>query len=250
MDAQAYLRRFSRVVRWRLPRPEADEILADYEDIFSQRPQEHDDLLIQEFGDPRQAARLLTDPKTYRHWLAEFTVMLVCLLLPALITLLRTNDSWLSIIVPYGIGLAVSFLCFHRRRKEQIRPPLPRGLRLTLLGLACVSVIAALILAGLAAQLWTSLPLASYGPIVQGIMDLTGGIAAAAGVFGLVEARISDRRWGAVYAAALLILVECALVITITASLALLSPGWWVPSAVMMGIAGFAGFVGIGVSLC
>ena len=252
MDAQTYLRVFSREVRWRLPRPEADEVLADYEDMLSQRAQGRGDLLLQEFGDPRLAARLLTDSKSYRYWLAGFTMMLACLLVLWLM-LLRVNvfrPSAEVILVFWGIGLASSFLWFHRPRKEQERSPLPKGLRLTLLGLAGVCVIASLILTGLLVQFWTSLPLSSYGPLAHGAMELTGGIAAAAGIFGLVKARMSERRWQAVYGAALLILAECALVMTILTSLSSLTPGWWVSGAIIMGITAFAGFAGIGVSLC
>lgn len=252
MNAQAYLRTFSRAVRWRLSRPEADAVLADYEDMVFQQTQGREDVPLQEFGDPRQAARLLTDPKAYRHWLGGFAVMLVCLLALWLM-LLGINTFRASagvILVLWGIGLTLSFLCFHRPRKKPKQAPLSKGLLLTLLVLAGVSVIAAWILAGLAAGFWTSLPPAFYGPLVHGTMDLAGGIATAAGVFGLIKARISDRRWQAVYAAALLILAECALVMTILTSLSRLSPGWWIPGAVTMGIAGLAGLAGIGGALC
>lgn len=71
MDQQTYLKTLSYVLRWRLPKPEADEVLADYEEMFSQRP-EDDGRFIGGLGGPFQAARLFTEPKAYRRWLAAF----------------------------------------------------------------------------------------------------------------------------------------------------------------------------------
>ena len=57
MDKQTYLKKFSYAVRWRLSKQEADEVLADYEELFSQAPREDDDLVIQKLGAPSPAAR-------------------------------------------------------------------------------------------------------------------------------------------------------------------------------------------------
>ena len=78
MDKQTYLKKFSYAVRWRLSKQEADEVLADYEELFSQAPREDDDLLIQKLGAPSQAARLLTD-SNFWQCLAAWPFVFCCL---------------------------------------------------------------------------------------------------------------------------------------------------------------------------
>ncbi len=79
MDQQTYLKKFSHFVRWRLPKPEADEVLADYEALFSERLPGNDDAWIQNLGEPLEAARLLTEPKVYRRWRALYIMGLMVL---------------------------------------------------------------------------------------------------------------------------------------------------------------------------
>ena len=67
MDQQTYLKKFSHFVRWRLPKPEADEVLADYEALFSERLPGNDDAWIQDLGEPLEAARLLTERMEHRN---------------------------------------------------------------------------------------------------------------------------------------------------------------------------------------
>ena len=79
MDQQTYLKKFSHFVRWRLPKPEADEVLADYEALFSERLPGNDDAWIQDLGEPLEATRLLTEPKVYRRWRALYIMGLMVL---------------------------------------------------------------------------------------------------------------------------------------------------------------------------
>ena len=77
MDAQTYLKKFSRIVRWKLPKSEADEVLADYQEMLAQCSGE----TTQAFGQPAQAVRLLSEPKMHYRWLAIFALLAFCLLL-------------------------------------------------------------------------------------------------------------------------------------------------------------------------
>lgn len=184
MDQQTYLKTLSYALRWRLPKPEADEVLADYEEMFSQCPADSDDQFIGELGGPFQAARLLTEPKAYRRWLAAFGLMAFCLLLPQCLLLRARFDQY------------------------------PAG--------------------------WMFLLLAA------------GTAAALFGLFGLVKARISDRRWRALYVMGLMVLSECVLVIAVLVSMDLggASSGWWGSCAGSMGLIGLFGLAGTGVALC
>ena len=73
MIQSSYRKRFSRLVRWRLPRAEAEGVLADYEEIFAHHRGEDDAALTRSLGEPRQAVGLLTQPGAYRRWLAAFS---------------------------------------------------------------------------------------------------------------------------------------------------------------------------------
>ena len=134
MDQQTYLKKFSHSVRWRLPKPEADEVLADYEALFSEYLLGNDDAWIQDLGEPLEAARLLTEPKVYRRWLAAFGLMAFCLLLPEYLLLrARFNQYPLGLMsILLAAGTAIALICFRPQRKETARAPFPKGLCLLL----------------------------------------------------------------------------------------------------------------------
>lgn len=253
MNQQTYLKKFSCALRWRLPKPEADEVLADYEEIFSQRPSKSDDLLIQELGEPIQAARLLTEPKGYRRWLAAFGLMAFCLLLPEFLLLRARFDQYPAVrmFLLLASGTAASLVWFQPQRGEGGKLPFPKGLFLMLACLLVILAAAAVLLAGLAAGVWENLPPALYGTVAYRTMTLAGTAGAVLGLFGLVKARISDRRWRALYVMGLMVLAECVLVIAVLVSMNLcVSPDWWGSYAESMGLIGLFGFAGTGVALC
>ena len=55
MNKKTYMKKFSRVVRWRLQKSEADEVLNDYEEMLLNHAEYDNDSLIQELGEPLQA---------------------------------------------------------------------------------------------------------------------------------------------------------------------------------------------------
>ena len=82
LTCEQYLKKFSRAVRWRLPPQESEEAIADYRELIFQ--EERDETkLVEELGEPVQAAHLLTDVRTYRRWLAVFALLAVGLFLLA-----------------------------------------------------------------------------------------------------------------------------------------------------------------------
>ena len=74
LTKEQYLKKFSRAVRWRLPPQESEEAIADYRELVFQ-PERDESKLVEELGEPVQAAHLLTDVKAYRRWLAVFAVL-------------------------------------------------------------------------------------------------------------------------------------------------------------------------------
>lgn len=254
MDQKIYLKKFARAVRWRLPQSEADEVLADYQEMFSQRSESQEDLPLQELGDPVQAAKLLSEPKPYYRWLAGFGVMVLCLLLSELL-LLRANFSRYPsglIDALFILGTASSILWFRPRRGEGRKSPFPKRLLSMLLGLLVIIVGVAAIMASLITQAWKFIPPELYGRIAHGTLLLAGAVAAIFGLFGLIEARLSDRRWCSLYVMGLTGLAQCVLVLALLVSPALdaSSSAWLIPYTCNLGIIGIVGFIGVGVSLC
>lgn len=252
MDRNMYLKKFSHAIRWRLSKSEADEILADYQEIFSQRAKETDNLLVQEFGEPLQAARLLTDPKTYHHWLTAFGSMLVCLLLSEFMLLYPRQYPISLMIVPFVLGFLLNIIWFRFRRKEKKKSSFPKGLLPVFTSFIIMMVIDIAILISFMLQVWGFLPDSSYGISVYWTLELTGLIATVIGVLGLVKARISDCRWCILYLMALMVLLECALILGVLTNMNLdvLSSQHWSSFGMQLGIIGLIGFVGVGVNLC
>lgn len=249
MDAQTYMRRFSRWVRWRLPGAEADSVLADYADILTQRQDGDGAALVRDLGEPRQAARLLTEPRTYRRWLAAFAGMAVCLLL-LLWMLLRERAYQLpAALVPFFLGMALWLVRF-RPHRELRGTPIPRGLIRLLAAMAGIIAAAAIVVGSLFFGVWENWPPAWYGVTAHWTLCLAGTAGAGAGLFGLVKARISDRRWSALYVLGLTVLVISATVAETQHTLAVFTADWWVPCAIQCGVAGVVGAVGTGGALC
>lgn len=254
MDKHTYLKKLSHTVRWRLPKPDADEVLSDYAEMLSQRPAEDDIRLVQELGDPVQAARLLTQPRAYRRWLIVFSLMAACLLLPEVMLLRARRGGWSSeelVTALFLAGTAVALVWFRPAKGEE-KKKLP-GLLLPALAAVLVMLLAAgAILWGLASGIWESLPPRTYGAISTWVLCVAGTVAATAALWGLVKARISDRRWRALYVLGVAALAECTLVMLLLSSMSLDAsiPNWWVEYALRWAAVGAVGLVGTGVSLC
>ncbi len=133
MDHATYLKNFSRIVRWTLPKAEAEAALADYREILDQYSQEHASDLVERLGTPEQAAELLMDRCAYHRWLTAFFVMLLCLLLPEwwLTKTAFFNTPLISltavVYVLFVLG-AVAALVWFRFPASREKTPQPKGL--------------------------------------------------------------------------------------------------------------------------
>lgn len=218
-----YMTRLERAARWRLPRQEAEEVIADYRDIVGTPPRPEEEL-IREVGRPEQVVRLLVSPsRAYRIWQAMFAAMAVCILLPALAPLPAgpfvlihhyASGSPLPLALMI-LGVGLSIVCF-RRRKGEAKATLPWAIPLVLLVLLIVLIADGWLIYQISIfpnGLYDGRPI-SYGLRCPPPEDLNSAVyhittvlewvgCGAAGILGvaaLVLARTRDRRWAAVYA--------------------------------------------------
>jgi hypothetical protein len=210
MDKQTYLTKFTRAARWYLSPPEAAEVTADYQSMLAESGDRDRDPSI-EFGQPDRAAWLLREPMSYLRWLAAFAGMALCLLVPELLLLTgRFPRPTYYLGALFVVGTAVALLSFRRRKTE--RSDLPRGLLPAILVLCAVLAAMCLTLLALSQGVWFSrLPLEQYGPFAQLLLSLTGTVACVLGLLGLIQARLSDQQWAALYIVSLTVLMICAI---------------------------------------
>jgi hypothetical protein len=265
LTCEQYLKKFSRAVRWRLPPQESEEAIADYRELIFQ--EERDETkLVEELGEPVQAAHLLTDVRTYRRWLKVFAVLAFGLFLLA--KWCWTGSSQFTYVLDYRnywfpvwvmiVGLVLSQYWF--RRYGQKNGPLSKEV---VLGLALVLAAGAAImgwtwyvtgpefLARLAAKS-TDDSLHRLAWTLGDLLMYCGAFCALGAFAGLVLAKCYDRRWLSVYALGLTVAVLCAIV---TFWLRSMSLDWgadelrdyFFPRMVLVGT---AGLIGTGVALC
>lgn len=255
MDKATYMRRFSWMARWGLTKPQAEEAIADYEEILSQRGEGREGALVEELGSPFHAAKLLIEPKAYFRWLGVLAVMLLSVLTSEILLLWGSFRGYpfLLMCALQILGLGTALLWSQgRKREEQKRGPVPKGLFLSLAGVLILAAAAGAVMWMLATVSWDGLPARYYGLTARWTLCIAGTVSAALGVFGLIKARVSDRRWCSLFILGLTVVVECVLVAAILTSMSLdtAAPDWWVSYTLRMGVVGAVGLAGAGVALC
>lgn len=281
-----YMARLERAARWRLPRQEAEDVIADYRDIVGNPPRTEEQLR-REVGDPEQVVKLLVSPpKAYRAWLAAFWGMAACIALPALgpwpfeglyfPELFGDFPTWnlyfrplwelfISYHSPFPylyliVGLAAALVWF-RRPKGGARAPLPRiipiWLAVTAVPLAAIWWLLLQMDGFPDALLWRLLADSSrhipLGPIISLTTVWVCFALAILGVAALVKARTGDRRWRAVYAMALTAVIVCLSVIAILNNMEIVPTAGPHPlrdEIVHCSILTAIGLLGTGVALC
>lgn len=224
-----YMEKLERAARWRLPREEAEDVIADYRDIVA------DEELLRGLDRPRDVVKPLTQPKQYRIWLAVFFVLSACILIPGispqpiapgLFRICFRVDTWgWAPLLHLGpvfalVGVAGALVWFRRMGRKEGRLPKALAVLLAVL-LACLTAVLAFDWFWMRdpngfAAMWGETPpfvlfglVGPIGPagqmvsrsvhIFEEILQNGGTLAALLGVFGLVKARMNDRRWAAVY---------------------------------------------------
>lgn len=274
--------RLERWARWRLPRQEAEDVIADYRDIAGTPPRP-DDELIRDLGKPRDVIKPLTQKKPYYTWLAVFALMAACILLPADSPLpggLYPLWDSLFCVEPYFVipglspyrlflivGLALSLVWF-RPRKGEPKAPLPRSTLITLAALLAVMGLVwwtfwqvTLYPGGALANPVFHLPFGFWWPLggdyIGGnlLTFLLEGSAiplAVVGMAGLAKARLRDRRWRAVYFLSLSAMLLAFAVLALLTSMDVTTEPdtWWLSTRQLCIEITLFGLVGTGVSLC
>ena len=191
-----------------LPKQEAEDVIADYQEIVGTPPRSEEELL-QNLGKPQEAVKPLIQPKQYCVWLAVFTVMTVCIL--ALVTsyIFSPVAFWvpflhlpvIDIFYCYFLsvlGATMALVWFRRQGRKAERFPK---------AIPALLVVLLLFAVGVVLLCWFCF----RNPDV--FLGVRIGIAYSCcffvliGVYSLIKARTGDRRWAAVYVLAVAVVL-------------------------------------------
>ena len=222
MESSNYLRRLAWEARWRLPKEEAEEIIADYTELLEGDSRSAKEL-FRDLGTPRQAVRLLDEKDdAYHRWLATLAVLTLYIGVPWVCLFTQNHHANYAIFLLL-LGAASSIRWFRRTGQENPpeKTPLPRGLR-PLLALQAAAVCVGIagwsgIIAVLNGAGWI-LP-SQMGVLSAWIFRLAGTAAAGIGLFGVIRARMSDRRWITLYTFGMMTVVLCVQFLAHTSSM-------------------------------
>ena len=267
-----YMTRLEGWARWMLPRQEAEDVIADYRDIVS------DPELLRDLGKPHSVVKPLAQSRQYRAWLVVFAVMAVCILAPGISPTVIGAPLWIYLFDgwvnhPYGAYLAVSgivltLVWFHWQGHKAKR--LPKAIPI-LLAVFLVCIGAVLLFCWVCAQdfdaftkMWGTMKtwigpyrdveVSSSFYLLQIAMCYGSFILALLGTYGLVKARMEDRRWAAVYVLAATAMLTALLVVDWTGRMDVST--FTTPEEafrqMLLQCSGIAavGLVGTGVALC
>ncbi len=264
LTKEQYLKKFSRAVRWRLPPQESEEAIADYRELIFQ-PERDEGKLLEELGEPVQAAHLLTDVKTYRRWLKVFAVLAFGVFLLAKWAFMGHSsfyftfaEQWWYPVWVMAAGLVLSLYWFRRHGQKN-------GTTSKWLVLALVVVL----VFGVGTMAWNwhvfdSSFLDGYAEvyplvipwqvILQRELIINGGVVCALiALAGLILAKCYDRRWLALYTLAVTVAAVCGFIIFFCRSIDI---GYAIRSSAQSYLfarlipIGAVGLIGTGVALC
>lgn len=237
---ESWLSRLNRAVRWRLPPCEAEEILSDYRELLSEDSRSESEL-FRDFGSPEQAAQLLSSSREYFRWLAVLIVLALCLLLPVFRMMFSSyyffRDSGIFYFIRFLPFLTGGLLSLHWFRQnhdnyynhcDQASRPVPRKLRLFLLVLTAEAILAGLFLWQFNNYFMLNpekiARISRIGQITGWVLTGTCILSAIVGILALYKARLSDRRWCALYLWALTISTIALYIFLILTSMSLEGP--------------------------
>lgn len=257
MHSTYYLQRLTWAARWRLPAAEAGEVVSDYAELLEGDRRTYEEQ-CRALGTPRDAVRLLSTGWTYRRWLAVFAALALCLLLPLLwmyglsYRYQLSRGAYLFFLLP-GVVLSLIWFRWMGGKSGTVPRRLPVLLGLTaLLGLLVALMAVPAFSPRLLEPLASVIPARWLGRVYHLALCTIGLLAAAAGLAGLVLARLEDRRWISLYVLGLTVLLLAFVLYSLLSSMDLsaLNEDWQGPYRMRMVQAGILGLAGTGVSLC
>lgn len=272
---KTYLERLGSWAHWMLPAPEAESVIMDHQDIVGTPPRPQAELL-RDLGRPRDAVRRLIEPKEYRIWLAVFALLAACILIPGITAhgplwpvwdwcfyapAVHIGGIYFGLRGPLlaAAGLAAALVWFRRRGQKAGR--MPKGVPV-FLGLLAAWSIGVLwfdwlwmhdpegFVRWVEQTAFTSALLPTLWRAHSWILQYGGAAAALIGLWGLVKARLQDRRWAAVYVLALAAMLLTMEPLCLLMMLSSPQEGWYLlPLGIDCAVFA-AGAVGAGVLLC
>lgn len=254
---KTYMDRLARWALWRLPRQEAESVIADYQDIVSNLPGT-DEELTRRLGKPQDVIELLTDSRPYTVWLGVFLLLSLCAFVPCFSS--DNSDLWVHYFELISLGLSVLgtlgvLLWFRRYGAKEQQMPKALPIVLTVLIAWCGGVILFNWLwmrdpfAYVRATEWLEPYICNFTMVVTRAFRVASIAAALAGVWGLVKARTGDRRWIAVYIMALAAVLLMIGSLLLMRTLSSIGDGWYWPFLGQYIIIFVAGLLGTGVAL-
>ena len=255
MDKKTYLKQFSRLVRWRLPAEEAEDVISDYKELLSIQPEDGQEL-VKKLGTPFAAVQQLKTAKEYKCWLVVFSALTLCsaFFFCGLFTGgdfgWRYSQAFNTAIFYLFIGLAA----FWKWKSPRGKGKCP-GLLSVMLGLlGTAAVLAALIafwLIPIIQYLKGDVPFISgdwVAPLFAAVLRLDSGLAFILGITGLINSRLRDRRWLSVSTMAVTVLFIAMNMVLLMTSLS--DPDAVCPAVMRLIPPAVIGILGVIWSLC
>lgn len=170
-----------------------------------------------EFDTSCQVIKRLRNTKQDFIWVSVFSVMAICALSMTVSLLFREYYLWI-IAGLYILGESLSLVYFRVTDCERTYTPCPRGLLLLMLA-ELVLVFAVLGVAGMTdfnREMLLSvsgiLGDENVGRTISFLIQTIATILSALSIFGIYKAKVSDRRWSALYSFGITIIGLCDLV--------------------------------------
>lgn len=214
--------KLNRALRWFLPKEEAQEVLADFQDMRRQAVETGAVFSLAE-EKPWSVARSLRSSQEYNRWLLIFGLLLLCPLVPVLYFLTNDFVHLLSWSVParqttltFWPSLALSLYWAHRHKTRRQAPP--RSLRLlggtlalalfNALGSGSVCYFAYMVI--LAPERWAT---GRTGWLVVSCVWFFCAVNVLVCAVGLINCRLQSYRWLGLYVLGVTMLA-CAMLFT------------------------------------
>lgn len=239
-----YFSRLRIAARWQLEHSEAEDVLSDYQDLVHSRSEED---LMRDFGPPSQVIQLVRQSTPYNQWMVVFVI------LTALLPL--SSPFQLKAMVP---ALLLAFVWFQLRGTRENGGQLPRGFFPAMTAQAVLFLFVwVLIYCSLNTEVLAWFVSLDYpfrvGPFFYRCLCVIRGGSFLLGLYGLISARLGDRRWRAVYIFALLSITLAGALIAVLSNMDIsgaLPNKWLLPELWNCLFITVIGLIGTGVGLC
>lgn len=214
-DSMKYLDKLSRIAHWQLSREEATDIINDYREMLEEKLSSKEKI---SYENPYQVIKCFRNNKQYFSWLLVFIVMITCLLSIGFSLFVKEYYGVL-VVGLYILGQALSTFYFPMVDKTKVSQPYPKKF-LFLFGL---EVFLLLIILGISLEIYDTFHINlslfenivradNIGKIITFMIQIFTTILSAISIFSLYEAKITDRRWRALYSFGITVIALCVFI--------------------------------------